>query len=87
MLTLGDDELDSEAARLSGTTTFQPAYFWSFMDLQHNTREQIERGFGARGRRPSGSSLVWNPVDFRDKTGLHVENKTPHRNFFGDPRM
>src|SRR5580698_81224 len=39
------------------------------------------------GQRPSGSSVLRNAVDFLDNTGLHVENKAAHRNFFGDPRM
>jgi hypothetical protein len=37
--------------------------------------------------RPSGGSVLCNVPDFPDETGLHVENKTPHRNLFGDPRM
>ena len=37
--------------------------------------------------RLSGSGILRNPMDFPDKTGLHVDNKTPHRNFFGDPWM
>ena len=41
----------------------------------------------SKGHNPSGSSVVCSPMDFPDETGLHVENKTPHRNFFGDPRM
>jgi hypothetical protein len=39
------------------------------------------------GRRPSGGSVLWNPLDFPDNTGSHVENKASHRNLFGDPRM
>src|SRR5580704_19642953 len=35
----------------------------------------------------SGSSLVWNILDFPDEPGVHVENKTTHRNFFGYPGM
>ena len=36
---------------------------------------------------PSGSSVLCDMLDFFDETGLHVENKPPHRNFFGDPGM
>jgi carbonic anhydrase len=41
----------------------------------------------SEGHRPSGSRVLCNLPDFPDETGLHVENKTPHRNFFGDPWM
>ena len=39
------------------------------------------------GHRGSGSNVLCFPVDFLDKAGLHVDNKPPHRNFFGDPRV
>jgi hypothetical protein len=68
-----------------------------------DTREQIQRAYAypriprsllsLRGLSPpgiglpSGSSVMCSPVDFPDETGLYVKNKTPHGNFFGDPRM
>lgn len=39
------------------------------------------------GHRSSGSSLLSNWLDFRDQTGVHIEDKAPHRDFFSDPRM
>lgn len=41
----------------------------------------------SEGYRPLGSSVLYNLLHFPDETGLHVENKTPDRNFFGDPRV
>jgi len=41
----------------------------------------------SEGHLPSRSRVVNGLLDFRDKTGLDVENETAHWNFLGDPWM
>jgi hypothetical protein len=84
MLTFRGDELLSEAAPVNRenrviTGTLLLAHE-SYLAVAARNRSQ-------EGRRPSGSSVLCNLLNFPDETGLHVENKTPHRNFFGDPWM
>ena len=43
MLTFKDEELDAKLQKLSGTAAVAPARFYSFTDLEENTREQIQK--------------------------------------------
>ncbi len=43
MLTFKDEELDAKLQKLTGTAAVAPARFYSFTDLEENTREQIQK--------------------------------------------
>ncbi len=43
MLTFKDEELDAKLQKLTGTAVVAPARFYSFTDLEENTREQIQK--------------------------------------------
>jgi len=43
MLTFRDDELDSESAPVKRDDYVSPAHFYSFTNLEPNTRGKIER--------------------------------------------
>ncbi len=43
MLTFKDEELNTKLQKLTGTAAVAPARFYSFTDLEENTREQIQK--------------------------------------------
>ena len=43
MLTFKDEELDAKLQKLTGTAAVAPASFYSFTDLEENTREQVQK--------------------------------------------
>lgn len=43
MLTFKDEELDAKLQKLTGTAAVAPACFYSFTDLEENTREQVQK--------------------------------------------
>ncbi|MFL5664782.1 MAG: hypothetical protein ACJ8BW_26070 [Ktedonobacteraceae bacterium] len=43
MMTFKDEELDAKLQKLTGTAAVVPARFYSFTDLEENTREQVQK--------------------------------------------
>lgn len=43
MMTFKDEELDAKLQTLTGTAAVVPARFYSFTDLEENTREQVQK--------------------------------------------
>jgi hypothetical protein len=86
-MTSRHDELDSEICAGKTRRPRVTGALLSFSNLGQDTREHCHSESISGGRCPSGSSVLRSPMDFRNKTGLNVKNKTPHRNFFGNPRM
>lgn len=43
LMTFKDEELDAKLQKLTGTAVVAPARFYSFTDLEENTREQVQK--------------------------------------------